>query len=94
MSPAHAITNMPYADIAMVCKMPAEFLWLIVCGRLTNPYGNPQVRVIVERLARRCGYDAVAAAMPEGDRKLLLHIQKEQLRKKRVQSRAGSEVRL
>ena len=50
--------------------------------------------MIVERLARRCGYDAVAAAMPEGDRKLLSHIQKEQLRKKRTQSRAGSEVRL
>ena len=52
-----------------------------------------QVRVIVERLARRCGYDAVAAAMPQGDKRLLSHIQKEMLRKKRTQSRAGSEVR-
>ena len=75
-------------------RVPAGFLLLSACGPLTNSHDNPQVRVIVERLARRCGYDAVAAAMPEGDRKLLLHIQKEQLRKKRTQSRAGAEVRL
>lgn len=48
--------------------------------------------MVVERLARRCGYDAVAAAMPEGDRRLLSHIQKEMLRKKRTQ-KADSEVR-
>ena len=53
-----------------------------------------QVRVIVERLARRCGYDAVAAAMPAGDRRLLSHIQKEMLRKKRTQTKPGSEVSL
>ena len=49
--------------------------------------------MIVERLARRCGYDAVAGAMPQGDRRLLSHIQKEMLRKKRTQGRASSEVR-
>ncbi len=48
-----------------------------------------QVRVIVERLARRCGYDAVAAAMPAGDRRLLSHIQKEMLRKRRTQTKPG-----
>ena len=53
-----------------------------------------QVRVIVERLARRCGYDAVAAAMPAGDRRLLSHIQKEMLRKRRTQTKPGSEVSL
>ncbi len=46
----------------------------------------------MERLARRCGYDAVAAAMPQGDKRLLSHIQKEMVRKKRTQ-RAGSQVR-
>ena len=40
-----------------------------------------QVRVIVERLARRCGYDAVATAIPEADRKLLQHIRREHIRK-------------
>ena len=52
------------------------------------------MRVIVERLARRCGYDAVAAAIPEADRKLLTHIRKERVRKDgRRASEAGSEVR-
>ena len=52
-----------------------------------------QVRVIVERLARRCGYDAVAAAIPEAHRKLLTHIRKERVRKDgRRHSEAGSEV--
>jgi len=55
---------------------------------------NLQVRVIVERLARRCGYDAVAAAIPEAHRKLLTHIRKERVRKDgRRHSEAGSEVR-
>jgi len=48
----------------------------------------------VERLARRCGYDAVAAAIPEAHRKLLTHIRKERVRKDgRRHSEAGSEVR-
>ena len=51
--------------------------------------------MIVERLARRCGYDAVAAAMPAGDVRLLGHIRKEALRKQRLRgaSQAGSQAR-
>ena len=37
--------------------------------------------MIVERLARRCGYDAVAGAIPESHRKLLVHIRKERTKK-------------
>ena len=44
---------------------------------------SSQVRVVVERLARRLGYDAVAAAIPEEHRKLLTHIRKEKTRKLR-----------
>lgn len=52
-----------------------------------------QVRVIVERLARRCGYDAVAGAMPPDDKRLLTHIHRENLRKQRLRSsEAGSQV--
>lgn len=40
-----------------------------------------KVRVVVERLARRCGFDAVSAAMPESDSRLLTHIRKEHNRK-------------
>ena len=42
-----------------------------------------QVRVVVERLARRLGYDAVASNIPEEHRKLLTHIRKEKTRKLR-----------
>ena len=40
-----------------------------------------QVRVVVERLARRLGYDEVASAIPEEHRKLLTHIRKQKSRK-------------
>lgn len=51
------------------------------------------MRVIVERLARKCGYDAVAGAMPPGDKRLLIHIRRENLRKQRLRSdEAGSQV--
>lgn len=40
-----------------------------------------QVRLIVEKLAKRCGFDVVEAAIPEGDTKLLTHIRKERTRK-------------
>ena len=54
-----------------------------------------QVRVIVERLARRCGYDAVAAVIPESDRKLLVHIRKERVKKdSHRHDAAGSQVRV
>lgn len=40
-----------------------------------------KVRVVVERLARRLGYDEVANAIPEEHRKLLTHIRKQKTRK-------------
>lgn len=47
----------------------------------------------MERLVRRLDYETVAEHLPEGDRKLLTHIRKEQQRKaKKGQSEAGSEV--
>ena len=39
--------------------------------------------MVVERLARRLGYDAVADNIPEEHRKLLTHIRKEKSRKLR-----------
>jgi ribosomal RNA-processing protein 12 len=53
--------------------------------------------VIVERLVRRCGYEAVAAACPPGDAKLLSHVRKQTSRKERrkaMGSEGGSQVRL
>lgn len=39
--------------------------------------------MVVERLARRLGYEAVAENIPEEHRKLLTHIRKEKTRKLR-----------
>ena len=50
-----------------------------------------QVRVIVERLVRRLDYDSIASHMPEGDRKLLTHIRKEQQRKQRIRGQSQAE---
>ncbi len=49
-----------------------------------------KVRVIVERLARRIGFEAVAASMPASDAKLLAHIRKQGARKARKKA-AGAE---
>lgn len=53
-----------------------------------------KTRAIVERLSRRCGADAVAAACPASDTRLVAHIRKQQSRKerRRAGSQAGSEV--
>lgn len=50
-----------------------------------------KVRVIVERLARRIGFEAVAASMPASDAKLLAHIRKQGARKARKKA-AGAEA--
>ena len=47
---------------------------------------------MVERLARRCGFEAMAAVMPPSDAKLLAHIRKQCSRRQRKRSE-GSEVR-
>ena len=49
-----------------------------------------QVRTIVEALAKRCGFDAVAAHIPESDAKLLVHIRKQKARKQRQRDEARS----
>ncbi|GIL64267.1 hypothetical protein Vafri_18268 [Volvox africanus] len=51
-----------------------------------------KVRLIVERLARRCGFDAISAAMPPSDSKLLAHIRKEEAKRKRRKHGGGSEA--
>lgn len=56
-----------------------------------------KVRMIIERLARRCGHDALAAVMPPSEVKLLAHIRKQHHRKDRRRSNelaAGSQVGL
>lgn len=51
-----------------------------------------QVRWIVEKLAKRCGFEVVAQHMPEAHAKLLSHIRKENNRRDARRSVAGSQV--
>eukprot|EP00798_Chlamydomonas_sp_ICE-L_P031076 gene31076-6203_t len=77
-------------------RMPAEMLMtmlgeilegvLIWCNDSKNKF-KLKVRVIVERLARRCGFDNVAEKIPASEAKLLTHIRKEFNKKQR--RRAG-----
>lgn len=51
-----------------------------------------QIKVIFERLVRRCGYEAVAAVTPPAHQKLITNIRKtrDRLEKKKRESEAGS----
>eukprot|EP01025_Chloroclados_australasicus_P000483 TRINITY_DN10247_c1_g1_i1.p1 TRINITY_DN10247_c1_g1~~TRINITY_DN10247_c1_g1_i1.p1 ORF type:complete len:1294 (-),score=185.64 TRINITY_DN10247_c1_g1_i1:300-4106(-) len=54
------------------------------------------VRLIVQRLAKRCGYGAVEKYIPEKDRRLLSHIRQQNNRKtrKRMLSKEGNDMEL
>jgi hypothetical protein len=71
-------------------------LMLLTSALLCRLYPSvlQQIRVIIERLVRRCGVEPVAAACPAGDVKLMTHIRKQQARKERRRggSEAGSQV--
>lgn len=49
-----------------------------------------KVRVILERIARRCGFEALEKAVPESHRALLTHIRKQHHRKERKKNRNGA----
>ena len=82
-------------------RLPVELLqpWLpqmlegllLWCEDSKNKF-KLKVRAVVERLAKRCGFEAMAASMPPSDSRLLAHIRKEANRKLRRTSQAGSVV--
>ncbi len=49
--------------------------------------------MVVERLARRCGFDAVSKLIPEQHRRLVTHIRKERVRKDRIRAGNAEQVR-
>jgi ribosomal RNA-processing protein 12 len=49
-----------------------------------------KVRVILERIARRCGFEALETAVPESHRALLTHIRKQHHRKERKRNNNGA----
>lgn len=89
----------------MVIRTPEDalqpFLSDILTGILlwaedTKNRFKAKVRMIVERLARRFGFDDVAAVMPDQHAKLLTHIRKEKSRQRRQRVHGGvgdAEVR-
>lgn len=64
------------------------FAW---CDDSKNQF-KMKVRVLVERMVRKCGYDAVQQAIPENHARLLVHIRKEKARDERKRQ-ARSEAR-
>lgn len=53
-----------------------------------------KVRVIMERLARRCGFEALESAVPDSHRALLTHIRKQNNRRERRRADGASEMDL
>ena len=60
------------ADDHLSCLSPPPHTHILII-----PPALLQIRIVVERLSRRCGFEAMAAAMPAADAKLLTHIRKE-----------------
>eukprot|EP00878_Enallax_costatus_P038953 GHUV01044457.1.p1 GENE.GHUV01044457.1~~GHUV01044457.1.p1 ORF type:complete len:407 (+),score=82.08 GHUV01044457.1:595-1815(+) len=90
------------AIVVQVCamRMPVDMLlvWLpqmlegmLIWADDSKNKFKLKIRVIMERLVRRCGVEPVAAACPPGDAKLLAHIRKQNSRKERKKA-AGSEA--
>eukprot|EP00270_Netrium_digitus_P018982 TRINITY_DN7337_c0_g6_i1.p1 TRINITY_DN7337_c0_g6~~TRINITY_DN7337_c0_g6_i1.p1 ORF type:complete len:536 (-),score=180.78 TRINITY_DN7337_c0_g6_i1:124-1560(-) len=73
----------------ILALLQALLLWV---GDTKNRF-RAKVRVILERLVRRCGYSAVESAMPQRHMALLTHIRKTKEReKKKRQSQSGSRA--
>jgi ribosomal RNA-processing protein 12 len=80
---------------ARSCSLTWNTVALPDAASLLATHITQQIRVVVERLVRRCGYEAVAAACPPGDAKLMSHIRKQTSRKERrkaMGSEGGSQV--
>ena len=48
--------------------------------------------MVVERLARRCGFGAVSQLIPEQHRRLVTHIRRERVRKDRIRADNAEQV--
>ncbi|KAI9263281.1 NUC173 domain-containing protein [Phascolomyces articulosus] len=61
---------------------------LLKCSHQTKNHFKPKIRHIFERLIRRFGYERVAEAVPQEDKKLISNIQKRRMRAKRKKAAA------
>ena len=63
---------------------------LLRCSHQTKNHFKPKIRHIFERLIRRFGYERVAEAVPQEDKKLINNIQKRRMRAKRKKATANN----
>jgi ribosomal RNA-processing protein 12 len=90
-----AAVRLPQVELAnqLADMVPA----LLACNDDEDGYNRfrSKVKVVVERLVKRCGYGAVEAVTPQAHMALLSHMKKEEFRneKRRKASIAGSEMR-
>ena len=84
------ISRLSPTEMTLLLPEMAEglFAW---CDDSKNQF-KMKVRVLVERLVRKCGYEAVQAAIPEHHARLLVHIRKEKAKEERKRQ-ARSEMR-
>lgn len=71
----------------MIASLPLSFGHIILHLR-----DVAQVRMIITKLAKRCGFEAVAKYIPEADAPLLTSIRKEDNKKQRIKA-GSSQVR-
>ena len=89
-----AAVRLPQVELAnqLADMVPA----LLACNDDEDGYNRfrGKVKVVVERLVKRCGYGAVEAVTPQAHIALLSHMKKEEFRneKRRKASIAGSEM--
>ncbi|PSC74246.1 ARM repeat superfamily [Micractinium conductrix] len=82
--------RLPSDDVAAF--LPQVLEGILLWAEDSKNKFRAKVRWIVEKLAKRCGFEAVAAHMPEEHAKLLTHIRKENNRVQRRRSEAGSQM--
>jgi|Transcript_3369 ribosomal RNA-processing protein 12 len=88
-----AAVRLPQTDLA--AQLPTLVPALLHCCDDEDGFNRfrSKVRVVVERLVKRCGWDAVEAVTPELHSALLQHMRREEVRteRRRKASVAGSE---
>ena len=86
-----AVVRLPQQDLA--AELPRLVPALLHWSEDSKNRFKLKVRVVLERMCKRCGYEVVEASMPKEHMALIAHIKREETRleKKKKSSIAGSE---
>lgn len=82
--------RMPVPDLLNF--LPSICEGMLVWAEDSKNKFRSKVRMILERLARRCGFDALEAAIPESHRALFTHIRKQNNRRERKKNEWASQM--